>query len=223
MACIDSIAAGTRFGRWTVLGLGDESRHGQKRLLCQCECGVVKSCLPGPLLNRKSKSCGCARNEQRRTHGMSNNPVFRAWKGMLRRCNNPKCDQFRNYGARGIAVCDRWFIFQNFYDDMASTYAPKLELERLDNDLGYSPNNCAWVSRSAQNRNRRVTKWIGTSRGLMLAIDIARIVGVREKTISDRVKRGWTGERLFLPPIERHRGRLGYRRDQNAGPHPAAS
>lgn len=89
------------------------------------------------------------------THRMTGTPLFNVWRGMLTRCTNPRRAGYKNYGGRGIAVCDRWLKFENFHTDMSATYRPGLLIERKDNDLGYSPDNCEWAPRIAQNRNRR--------------------------------------------------------------------
>lgn len=87
-------------------------------------------------------------------------PIYNSWCHMRRRCNDPKNQDYYNYGARGIKVCERWESFSNFVEDMYSTWQEGLSLDRIDNDGSYNPENCKWSCRADQNTNRRNTNWI---------------------------------------------------------------
>lgn len=92
-------------------------------------------------------------------------PLYNVWAGMRDRCRNPNAKQYADYGGRGITVCERWEQFENFANDMYPKPTPKHTLDRVDNDKGYSPENCRWATRQEQNKNKRVYKTNSTGYG----------------------------------------------------------
>jgi len=148
--------AGQRFGKWTVVSEVDERKHGQVCWLCKCDCGNEKVVASAVLRKGKSKSCGCYRESVKRTHGMYQTPTHRVWSNMIQRCHNPENTAYRNYGARGITVSDRWRqSFEAFFTDMGDIPFKGAQIDRANNDLGYSKENCRWVTRSENLLNRR--------------------------------------------------------------------
>lgn len=146
---------GRTFGRLTVIDLKRYEGAGSV-LECQCECGVI-TLVKANNLKRGTTSCGCLALEVRTTHGKTGSKVYTAWKAMKYRCTNTNAHEYHNYGGRGITVCDSWLeSFENFYADMGDP-AKGLTLERVDNDKGYSKENCIWDTYEAQENNKSTT------------------------------------------------------------------
>jgi hypothetical protein len=124
-------------------------------------------------------------------------PLYGIWSAMLARCFNPKCPAFKNYGGRGITVCERWHnSYPTFEADMLPTRQPGFTIERIDNDGPYSPENCCWTTRTKQNRNRRDNVRIDTPDGPMGLAEAAERFGFKYGTFRSRYHRG---EPLFAP------------------------
>jgi hypothetical protein len=152
------------FGSWTVIS--DEikkNNHGIRTTLCRCSCGLEKQVNIQHLTSGSSTKCRkCAAQWMKTdkhpsiTHGMSRTLFYLRWHSMRDRCNNPKNKEYPNYGGRGIKVCERWDgSFENFRDDMYEGYDETLQIDRVDTNLGYSKENCRWVSPKANARNTR--------------------------------------------------------------------
>lgn len=156
------------------------------RWLCKCDCGNFVTVYAHTLRNKKRlHSCGCytrecasiniSKNNGKGTnnpnyrHGRCESKLYWVWSSMTQRCSNPKNKNYDNYGARGITVCDEWkHDFKAFYDwAMANGYQDGLSLDREDNDMGYSPKNCRWVTMKTQNNNRRERRWYRKPEGAM--------------------------------------------------------
>lgn len=204
---------GKQFGDWTVLY--EEPQEGYvRKWRCRCVCGAEKTVYQGNLTQGKSHGCGCAARkltgERARTHGKRNTRLYVVWCDMRSRCYRQGDRSYKNYGARGITVCDEWLGkkgFQNFWEwAYANGYddnAPKGEctLDRIDVNGNYCPENCRWVNTSAQMRNRTDTHWVEFGGEVLPLVDFCEKYGVSQTLACDRFLRGWTpAEVMFFPP-----------------------
>ena len=152
---------GKTFGRLTVLRSEGKGKNGKYLWLCRCSCGNTKVTDTGQLNSGCTQSCGCLKHdllvEKNLSHGLANTPIYNVWATMKQRCLNSSEKRFKDYGGRGIKVCERWLKFENFIQDMGER-PEKLELDRINNDGNYEPDNCRWVTRSENLKNRRSHK-----------------------------------------------------------------
>ena len=189
---------GMVFGRLKVIGF-DSVRNGSYYWLCECECGNRKSVQYSKLMRGHTRSCGCLASEIRRKHGMSHTRLYNTWTNMKSRCTNPKDEFYKDYGGRGIKVCDEWMkSFSSFYEwAMNNGYADHLTIDRIDNDGDYTPDNCRWVDLKEQANNKRNNVTV-TINGLTKTLaEWSEITGIPYKTLHVRYSRGDRGERLI--------------------------
>lgn len=173
-----------------------------------CDCGAEIEMVASELVKQSKRgicaSCGCKRGETIRLkntqHGMSKHPAFAVWRSMLDRCRLPTHQAWRNYGARGISVCERWQRFENFWADMGPTYRTGLTLDRTDNNGNYEPTNCRWVPHKQQARNKRNNTWLDTPWGRMTVAEAAERSGLNHTTLLYRMSRGVGQEHMFSAP-----------------------
>ena len=198
---------GQRFGRLLAVRAIPGSRDKPRRWLCRCDCGGESQVVTRDLISGNTTSCGCYIRElhatRLSTHGMSRTPTHVTWASMLQRCNNPNSDKYQYYGGRGVTVCERWHTFENFLADMGERPSTKHSIDRIDNDRGYNPDNCQWVTMRKQNRNRRSNIEIEYNGETMCLTDWADRLGLNYETLRQRIRDyGWSVEDAFSRSVQ---------------------
>jgi hypothetical protein len=202
--------AGQRFGRLLVLGFIGRNKHGQAMWLCKCDCGEHFATLGASLLRGRTQSCSCLSRDiiiQRNfRHGLSHTPEHIAWTHIIARCENPNEIGYKDYGGRGIAMCERWRqSFKNFLEDMGPKPGPEYSVERIDNEKGYSPKNCKWATPTEQSNNKRNNNFLEYNGERLTMAEWARKIGMAYGTFQMRVKLGWPMEKILTVPIKQYR------------------
>lgn len=197
---------GQQFGRLRVIGLSPErTRWRQAQWICECECGAQTLPTGGDLRTGHTISCGCTHQGQNSTHGFGavskRTPEYYCWVNIHARCQNPNGQDFKNYGARGITVCERWNDFETFLADMGLRPSPKHSIERIDNSKGYSADNCEWATRKLQNRNKRTNVFIEYKGRRMIVEDWAKELRVPSRRIIARLRLGWDPVAALTLPL----------------------
>jgi hypothetical protein len=174
------------------------------------KCGITKSisefsrhskCLNG--LRSYCRSCASICNKKYK----SKKPLYDIWKGIISRCNNPNDIKYKYYGGRGIKVCERWLEYKNFEADMLPTYKKGLQIDRINNDGDYEPNNCHWVTAKENVRNRRDTLKVNAFGKCYILGELAEKYGIEYHIVWHRIYRdNWDIEKAVeCPKIEMYR------------------
>lgn len=189
---------GQRFGRLTVM-----DRAWDKPGVwwnCMCDCGNAKSIRSSQLRYGYTRSCGCLRDEMREehnkpTHGETNTRLYNIWRGMKKRCYQPTSAGYKNYGGRGITVCDEWIASYEAFRDwsIANGYTDGLTLDRIDSNGNYEPSNCRYASYLEQENNKRNSHFIEVNGVKLTVAQWARITNTPPSTLKNRIAR--KGER----------------------------
>ena len=203
---------GQRFGRLVVIERAEDyvrpNGHPQVQWRCKCDCGNEKITVAYSLTHGLCTSCGCARTERivnmNYEHGQSNSSLYRRWQHMKDRCYNPNDKRYKNYGRRGIKVCDEWLnSFENFYNWAVNNgYQEGLTIDRIDVDGNYEPSNCRWVTTKEQQFNKRNNKrFFHDGKNLTLP-EWSEILHISLDTLVSRIyTRGWNVERALTEPV----------------------
>lgn len=202
---------GRKFNHLTVIGEAENRPYknghaGSVMWKCRCDCGNIVTVCPQSLKSGNTKACGCMSRlplEKRTTHNLSRTRNYRIWQAMKARCNNPNNTYYQNYGGRGISLCDEWkndYLAFHIWS-MSHGYNDELTIDRIDNDKGYSPDNCQWVTRTVQMSNTRMNHYIEFNGITLTTSQWAEKVGLPRSAMFGRLKRGWSVQKILTTPI----------------------
>lgn len=196
------------FERLTVLESMGSDKHRKQIYKCQCKCGKIVIVGASDLLRGNNKSCGCLRLENitrlNATHMKSKTLLHQVWLAMKGRCFNKNNKAYKNYGGRGIIVCNEWKNdFQIFYDwAVENGYSEGLTIERKNNDKNYEPYNCKWATRKEQNSNTRRTHFIEYNGISMTMTEWAKYLEIKYHTLANRILTyKWSIKKAFETPV----------------------
>lgn len=198
---------GCVFGRLTVLEevapRVSQKGYVQRLVLCECTCGSSKVIGLKNITRGLTSSCGCLHREVtssvKTTHGLSKSRTYKSWCGLVARGTGKS--NIRNYGSRGIAVCNRWLKFENFLHDMGE--APEgASIDRINNNGGYMKSNCRWADTKVQGRNTRRNRRV-TYRGREMCLqELSDMCGVLRSTLAFRLNSGWSVTDAAETPVK---------------------
>ena len=204
---------GKKFNYLTVLEL---KRNNKTKIqwLCQCDCGNTVIVLASHLKNAHTKSCGCFRKNKltkenpKYKHGKRHSRIYSVWINMKTRCYNKNVKAYKNYGNRGIKVCNEWIGkekgFINFYNwAIQNGYRDDLTIERINVDGNYEPNNCRWGTYKQQNNNKRSNMYIEYNNEKHTLQEWSEILPIKisSNALRYRIVKGWGVEKSFNTPV----------------------
>lgn len=190
---------GKRFERLVVVERTANNKR-QPVWICKCDCGNYTKVQSSNLKSGNVRSCGCLAKEIKPslTHGLHGTRLYEIWHGMKQRCYLPTVKPYKNYGGRGIKVCDEWKNdFMSFYNwAITNGYREYLTLDRIDNDGNYEPNNCRWITRKEQSNNKRTNRYITYNGKTHTLSQWCEILGVKRHILKYRLNH-WGIDRAF--------------------------
>lgn len=213
---------GDRFGRLVVVEQADDyvTPSGKKypRYLCQCDCGKTKLIDKNNLLKGKTLSCGCLQKERasaaRKTHGDTDSRLYNVWSAIKRRCYNKDVPEYQRYGARGIYMCDEWRESYNAFREWALSAgydynAPHgmCTIDRINNEDGYHPDNCRWVSQEVQMNNVGYNHHETYNGETHTIAEWEKLLNIKRGKIFNRMRYGWSFEEAILAPSDARKTR----------------
>lgn len=198
---------GQKVGHLTLLQ--SEVRKEVRHWHCRCDCGRLTTKRASCIRRSPLPSCGCKTpgliSKAARKHGMTvgrRTPEYSSWVHMNRRCNSPSNTCYKNYGRRGITICERWQSFENFLADMGNAPSPKHTLDRINVNGNYEPSNCRWATKLEQDNNKRGNVRLTLNGRTMTIAQWNRELGMSTATVQTRLKRGWTVEEALTIPVQ---------------------
>lgn len=192
---------GEKFGRLTVIGVSRKVESGNRERYywrCKCDCGNEKEVRTDCLTSGLVKSCGCLKKDQDKInltkyhkHKLSHTKLWDTYYGMKSRCYDKTDKRYSDYGGRGIEICPEWLEnFENFVSwSLENGFDDNLQIDRIDNDSGYSPQNCRWISIKENCRNRRSNVMIEYQGKMITLVELSEILNIPYKTAYSKYRK----------------------------------
>lgn len=201
---------GQKFGKLTVVertSTPNRPTEHHAYWLCLCECGNNHIARGSDLKNGNVQSCGCLQIEKITTHGMRHTPIYAEWCSIKQRCYNPNNKSYKNYGYRGILMCERWRdSFEAFYEDVSklSNFGKEgYSLNRINNDGIYEPNNVEWANDKTQANNKRNNHLLEYNGKIQTIAQWADELGINQYTLYNRILTyHWSVEKALTTPVK---------------------
>jgi hypothetical protein len=191
---------GKRFGKLIVIKRLERKNNQTGKWLCKCDCGGTNEVRTTDLTGGNTKSCGCLTTYK---HGGTGTRLFHIWDNMKRRCGAAKNSSYKDYGGRGIRVCDEWLDFAVFKEwALLHGYAENLTIDRKDNNGNYEPDNCRWATMKEQGNNQRGNINITYNGETKTLKQWSEFLGIKYITLLFRIRYGWTIEDVFNKPLQ---------------------
>ena len=198
------IKKGDKFNRLTAIRFVEMRGDSQQYWLFKCECGNEKILFVGNVKNGNTKACKCMQKEMRAKawksnlrHGLCNSKTYKSWVSMKQRCSNKSLREYKDYGGRGIIICEEWLKFENFYKDMGDRPNGKT-LDRIDNSKGYYKENCKWSTRKEQANNTRQNHFLTCGGETKTIAQWSEELNIKYMTIWFRInKYNWSAEKAL--------------------------
>lgn len=194
---------GQTFGNLYVVRRSNDIK-GRVAFLCECKCGNEVTVTSRSLLSGNTRSCGCLHKQQlserNYKHGGTHSRLYRIYRNMITRCNNPKAIEYKNYGGRGITVCDEWSSSFIAFRTWAGNngYSDSLTIDRIDTNGNYEPSNCRWITLQEQGFNKTNTRYFEYKGQSKCLAEWAEIFGIKKRTLYNRVYNlGWNIEKAL--------------------------
>ena len=196
-----------RFGRLVVKQHVGQSKSGNYLWLCDCDCGNECIVYSHSLISNSTKSCGCLRKDQLKTHGQAYTRLYIIHKNIKQRCYNINHPAYSYYGEKGIQLCEEWHDFMTFKEWAESNgYAKELTIDRIDGNKGYNPSNCRWISSPEQASNIKSNILITYKGETKILARWAEDTGIKAATLAYRIRSdNWSVEQALTTPVRRHK------------------
>ena len=188
---------GKRYGSLTVEKIAVDEPGKKKKWLCKCDCGNEIIVTSSNLVSGRTSSCKiCGKkrlSEKNKKHGMTSTKLYGVWNSIKTRCTNTNSKSYKDYGARGIRICEEWKESSNFFEwALANGYKNGLEIDRIDVNGNYEPSNCRWVAREQNSNNKRNNKYIEYNGETKTLAEWSRYFDVNYKNLSRNLIKGYS-------------------------------